>query len=117
MPRRSAASKAPRSAPVWPPEMMRSAFAPTGKYPSSCGAAGAMARSYWARRRACTIGPVTQAAAEHYLDAIAPRVAAIDGWLADALASAQMPENLRTAAQHAVLVGGKRLRPLLAVLS
>src|SRR5688572_430423 len=28
-----------------------------------------------------------------------------------------MPENLRAAAQHAVLVGGKRLRPLLALLS
>ncbi|MFO0873193.1 MAG: polyprenyl synthetase family protein [Phycisphaerales bacterium] len=56
-----------------------------------------------------------QTAAEHYLDSIAPLVARVDDWLADALASAELPENLRAAAQHAVLVGGKRLRPLLAI--
>lgn len=54
--------------------------------------------------------------AESYLDAITPTVARIDDWLADCLSSASLPENLRAAARHAVLGGGKRLRPLLAVL-
>lgn len=53
--------------------------------------------------------------AEHYLDAIAPMVARVDDWLAEAIGAAELPENLRAAARHAVLVGGKRLRPLLAI--
>lgn len=59
---------------------------------------------------------MNESATESYLDAIAPLVAVADGWLADALESAALPDNLRDAASHAVLVGGKRLRPLLAIL-
>lgn len=56
-----------------------------------------------------------QTAAEHYLDVIAPMVGRVDEWLTEAIGAAELPENLRAAAQHAVLVGGKRLRPLLAI--
>lgn len=54
--------------------------------------------------------------ADSYLDTLAPTIACVDAWLAECIDQAEMPENLRDAARHAVLVGGKRLRPLLAVL-
>lgn len=54
--------------------------------------------------------------ADSYLDTLGPAIARIDGWLAECLDRADLPENLREAARHAVLVGGKRLRPLLTVM-
>ena len=54
--------------------------------------------------------------ADSYLDSLAPAIARIDGWLAECIDAADVPENLREAARHAVLVGGKRLRPLLSVM-
>jgi len=54
--------------------------------------------------------------ADSHLDTLAPAIARIDGWLAECIEAAEMPENLRAAARHAVLVGGKRLRPLLTVM-
>ncbi|MCA9284157.1 MAG: polyprenyl synthetase family protein [Phycisphaerales bacterium] len=54
--------------------------------------------------------------APSFTETVEPIIRRIDGWLADAIAAQSMPANLREAANHAVLVGGKRLRPLLTVL-
>ncbi|HMN95942.1 MAG TPA: polyprenyl synthetase family protein [Phycisphaerales bacterium] len=59
---------------------------------------------------------MNQTATESYLDTIAPIVADADRWLVETLGAVELPDRLRAAAGHAVLVGGKRLRPLLAIL-
>lgn len=54
--------------------------------------------------------------AETFLESVSPTIRRIDEWLADAIAEIELPANLRAASCHAVLTGGKRLRPLLTVL-
>lgn len=48
---------------------------------------------------------------------IAPSIAAIESCLAQFLDQRSLPENLRAAIRYALLSGGKRLRPMLAILS
>jgi len=50
------------------------------------------------------------------LEHVTPLISVVDRWLAERIDDAEMPENLRAAARHAVLGGGKRLRPVLAIL-
>ncbi len=57
-----------------------------------------------------------ETAAPDYIDTLTALVQLADGWLADALDEAELPHNLEAAARHAVLVGGKRLRPILSIL-
>ncbi len=51
-----------------------------------------------------------------FLDDVAPLIQRIDDQLQTALEKAGLPVNLHEAASHAVLGGGKRLRPVLAIL-
>jgi len=59
--------------------------------------------------------PVTDAS--RHLERVSPLIPIVDRWLARRVEQADMPANLREASRHAVLVGGKRLRPILAILS
>lgn len=63
-----------------------------------------------------TLAAAMETAAPDYIDTLTPLVQLADGWLADSLDEADLPDNLQAAARHAVLVGGKRLRPILSIL-